>query len=528
MNLTFLLPFSRFCAPVLSRTVTTSRLVSRLACVAGFLFICLSAPASAFDFQDVAQRAKQLASESFKKPDVALPPELRALDYEHYHQIRYKKERTLWHDANKAPFEVDFFPPGWHFDLPVKINDVTAQGVREVRFDPNDFDYGTNKIDPGKLRGLGFAGFRVRYPINSANHKDEVLSFLGASYFRALGKGQRYGLSARGLAIDTALGTGEEFPRFVEFWVLRPQPSDKQLIIYGLLDSPRATGAYRFVLHPGVDTVMDVTARLYLRSAVGKLGLAPLTSMFYFGQGQHPGDDDFRPSVHDSDGLSIHMGNDEWIWRPLSNPKRLLVTSFSTTNPFGFGLMQRQRDFADYEDPVLRYELRPSAWIEPKGQWGAGRVELVQIPTPDETNDNIVAYWVPDKQPAPKTAYDFSYRILWQKNKDTRPPELWVAQTLHGRGYTHAPDGSISLAIDFAGSLPGTGAAELKPEAMVSVDANGKLLEQKLIRNDATGGWRLSLRLQRIDANKPVELRASLRSENKGVSETWSYIVPPD
>jgi len=135
---------------------------------------------------------------------------------------------------------------------------------------------------------------------------------------------------------------------------------------------------------------------------------------------------------------------------------------------------------------------------------------------------------VPDKQPAPKTAYDFSYRILWQKNKDTRPPELWVAQTLLGRGYTHAPDGSISLAIDFAGSLPGTGAAELKPEAMVSVDANGKLLEQKLIRNEATGGWRLSLRLQRIDANKPVELRASLRSENKGVSETWSYIVPPD
>ena len=528
MNLTFLPPFPRCCAPVLSRTVPPSWRVSRLACVAGFLFICLSAPASAFDFQDVAQRAKQLASESFKKPDVALPPELRALDYEHYHQIRYKKDRTLWHDA-KVPFNVDFFPPGWHFDQPVKINEVTAQGVREIRFDPNDFDYGTNKIDAGKLRGLGFAGFRVRFPVNSATHKDEVLSFLGASYFRALGKGQRYGLSARALAIDTALGTGEEFPRFVEFWVLRPQPSDKQLIIYGLLDSPRASGAYRFVLQPGADTVMDVTARLYLRSPVGKLGLAPLTSMFYFGRGQHPDSDDFRPSVHDSDGLSIHMGNDEWIWRPLSNPKRLLVTSFGTTNPFGFGLMQRERDFSDYEDPVLRYELRPSAWVEPKGQWGAGRVELVQIPTPDETNDNIVAYWVPDKQPAPKTAYDFSYRILWQKNKDTRPPELWVAQTLLGRGYTHAPDGSISLAIDFAGNPPpDTNTAELKPEAMVSVDPNGKLLEQKLIRNDAMGGWRLSLRLQRIDANKPVELRASLRSDNKGISETWSYILPPD
>jgi glucans biosynthesis protein len=249
--------------------------------------------------------------------------------------------------------------------------------------------------------------------------------------------------------------------------------------------------------------------------------------MFYFGRGQHPVEDDFRPAVHDSDGLSIHMGNDEWIWRPLSDPKRLLITSFSTTNPIGFGLMQRQRDFADYEDPVLRYELRPSAWVEPKAQWGAGRVELVQIPSPDETNDNIVAYWVPDRLPAPKAAYDYAYRVWWQKDKDTQPPGLRVAQTLYGRGYTHAPDGSVSLAVDFEGP-PDMESPELKPEAQVSVDANGKLLEQQMIHNDATGGWRLSLRLQRLDAGKPVEIRASLRSGNKGISETWSYILPPD
>lgn len=329
------------------------------------------------------------------------------------------------------------------------------------------------------------------------------------------------------MAIYTALGTGEEFPRFVEFWILRPQASDKQLVIYGLLDSPRAAGAYRFVLTPGVDTVMDVTARLYLRSAVGKLGLAPLTSMFYFGRGQHATEDDFRPAVHDSDGLSIHMGNDEWIWRPLSDPKRLLVTSFSTTNPIGFGLMQRQRDFANFEDPVLRYELRPSAWVEPKTQWGAGRVELVQIPSPNETNDNVVAYWVPGRLPAPKTPYDYAYRVWWQKDKDTQPPGLHVAQTLYGRGYTHTPDGSISLAVDFEGPSD-LESPELKPEAQVSVDANAKLLEQKMIHNDATGGWRLSLRLQRLDPGKPVEMRASLHSGNKGISETWSYILPPD
>ena len=233
-------------------------------------------------------------------------------------------------------------------------------------------------------------------------------------------------------------------------------------------------------------------------------------------------------AVHDSSGLSVHMGSGEWIWRPLVNPKRLLVTSFATTNPIGFGLMQRQRMFADYEAPYLHYELRPSAWVEPIGEWGAGRVELVQIPTTDETNDNIVAYWVPDTQPAPKKAFNFNYRVWWQKDGETRPPELSVTQTLQGRGYTHTPDDSISLAVDFAGPPAEIATPVSKPAAQVTVDANAKLLEQNLIYNDATKGWRLSLRIQRLDATKPVEMRASLLSANKGISETWSYILPPD
>lgn len=522
----FLLSFARLGAPAFPRAAANGKRAVGFACLGGLLLGLVPAPVLAFDFQDVAQRARQLANAAYKKPDVDLPPELRNLNYESYHRIGNRPERLLWRSA-KLPFEVDFFPPGWHFDQPVKINEITARGVRPIRFDPNAFDFGAIKVDPAKLRGLDFAGFRVRYPLNSPKHKDEVLTFLGASYFRALGKGQRYGLSARGLAIDTAMATGEEFPRFVEFWISRPRPSDKQLVIYALLDSPRATGAYRFVLTPGVDTVMDVTARLYLRNGVGKLGLAPLTSMFFFGRGQQATGDDFRPAVHDSDGLSIHLGNDEWIWRPLSDPKRLLVTSFSTTNPIGFGLMQRRRKFSDYEDPVLRYELRPSAWVEPKAQWGPGRVELVQIPSPDETNDNIVAYWVPNRLPPPNTAYDFAYRVWWQKDRETVPPGLYVAQTLYGRGYTHEPDASVSLAVDFEGP-PELEAPELKPEAQISLDANGKLLEQRLIHNDATGGWRLSLRLQRVEVSKPVEIRAALRSGTKGISETWSYILPPE
>ncbi|HBD39751.1 MAG TPA: glucan biosynthesis protein G, partial [Cupriavidus sp.] len=256
------------------------------------------------------------------------------------------------------------------------------------RFDPSAFNYGSHRVDPAKLKGLGFAGFKLLYPLNQGKRKDELASFLGASYFRALGKDQWYGLSARGLAVDTALNSGEEFPRFVEYWIERPAANDKQLTIYALMDSRRVSGAYRFVIKPGNETVMEVKSRLFLRENVTKLGLAPLTSMYLFGENQPSQDTDYRPEVHDSDGLSVQLGTGEWIWRPLVNPKRLLVTSFAATNPQGYGLMQRDRSFDNYQEIGAWYERRPSAWVEPKGNWGSGRVELVQIPTPDETNDN--------------------------------------------------------------------------------------------------------------------------------------------
>ena len=306
-----------------------------------------------------------------------------------------------------------FFHQGRTVPEPVRINVIEPSGERAVAFDPALFDYGKNKFEPQTLSGVGFNGFRVHYAINKPGYKDEVVVFQGASYFRAVGKGQSYGLSARGLAVDTAASTGEEFPRFVEFWIERPRANATSLTIYALLDSRRVAGAYRFVLTPGVETTMQVTARLYLREAIGKLGIAPLTSMFAFGENQ-PGRDDYRPEVHDSDGLSIQLGDGEWIWRPLVNPRRLLVTSFGTTNPRGFGLMQRDRSPTSYEDPEALYERRPSAWIEPVGNWGAGRVELVQIPTPDETNDNIVAFWVPQALPAPGKPLDIAYKVHWQ------------------------------------------------------------------------------------------------------------------
>ncbi|MES2490288.1 MAG: glucan biosynthesis protein G [Pseudomonadota bacterium] len=484
----------------------------------------ITMPAQAFDFKDVSERARVLAEKPYEKSDGDLPKELQDLTYDQYRDIRFKANKAMWR-GTPLPFELQFFHPGLYYTQTVKINLITPKGSRALRFNPDFFDYGKNTLDKNKLRDISFAGFRIHYPLNKKDYKDEFLVFQGASYLRGVGKGQHYGLAARGLAVDTGLISGEEFPAFTEYWIETPKADDKQLTIYALLDSKRVTGAYKFIIKPGDSTSMDVQARIYLRESVGKLGLAPLTSMFQFSENQpHP--QDYRPEVHDSDGLQIQTDR-EWIWRPLVNPKRLLMTSFTATNPRGFGLMQRDRKFDHYEDIDKRYDLHPSAWVQPKGDWGAGRIELVQIPTPDETNDNIVAYWSPDTMPAPGQPLDFSYNLSWQMNKETRPPMAHVVQTRRGNGYTRDPDdSSIRFNIDFEGGELAT----LKPDAKVIsgvwLDDNAEMIDRRVLRNDITGGRRLVLRFKRLDEDKPVEMRAFLRKDNETISETWSYILP--
>jgi glucans biosynthesis protein len=496
--------------------------------LAAVLLCILRVPsAGAFNFADVAQRARQLAAEPYRKPQAALPKEIQGITYDQYRDIRFRTDKAYWRNLN-LPFELAFFHQGLYYDQPVKIKEITDSAVREIKFRPELFDYGANKVDPKRLTSLGFAGFRVHYAINTPKYKDEVLVFLGASYFRALGKNQLYGLSARALAVDTALASGEEFPRFVEFWIEVPAVRAKELTIYALVDSRRVAGAYRFVVKPGVDTVMDVKAQLYLRENISKLGLAPLTSMFLFGENQPSRNDDYRPEVHDSDGLSIQSGTGEWLWRPLTNPKRLLITSFALTNPLGFGLMQRDREFARYEDLEARYDRRPSAWVEPKGKWGTGRIELVQIPTPDETNDNIVAFWVPDVPPAAQKPFDLEYRLLWEKDSETRPPLSWVVQTRRGHGYSREPDSTVGFLVDFDGPALRRLPPDTPVDAVVTADANGEIIERIAQRNEVTGGWRMRVRVKRIDDDKPIELRGFLKSGANTLSETWSYVVAPE
>ena len=483
--------------------------------------------ALAFGFNDVAGQAKRLAAKAYQAPESKLPKSISRLGYDAYRDIRFRREHFLWH-REKLPFELAFFHQGPQFDNAVSMHEIVGKRVRQLKFSPQQFDYGKNSVDTSELNGLGYAGFRVHYPLNTPQYKDETLVFLGASYFRALGKGQLYGISARALAIDTAHSSGEEFPRFVAFWIERPRPNAQELTIYGLLDSRRASGAYRFTLKPGEQTAIEVKARLYLREPLAKPGIAALTSMYFYGENQHAAEEDYRPEVHDSDGLSVQSGSGEWIWRPLVNPKRLLVTSFALNDPRGFGLMQRDRQFASYQDLEARYEARPSAWIEPKGKWGAGRVELVQIPTPNETNDNIVAFWAPQSMPAVGAPFDIEYRILWQGAQQARPELAWVTQTRRGHGYLPKPDDSIALTVDFEGPALQQLAPDAVVEARVSADANARLLELRAFRNSVTGGWRVAMRLRREDDKKPVELRGHLHHGQQTLSETWSYILPAE
>jgi len=481
---------------------------------------------SAFGIDDVGTRARALAAQPYKTPEIRMPAELRDLGYDEYRDIRFRPDKALWH-AEKLPFEVMFFHQGKAVPEPIRVNVIEPSGEHALAFDTAFFDYGRNQIDRRKLAGLGFNGFRIHYAVNKPSYKDEVLVFQGASYFRALGKGQGYGLSARGLAVDTAAAEGEEFPRFVEFWIERPKPGATSLVIYALLDSKRAAGAYRFVLTPGPETVVQVTTRLFLRDKIAKLGIAPLTSMFAFGENQ-PGRDDFRPEVHDSDGLSVQSAEGEWIWRPLVNPKRLLVTSFALVNPRGFGLMQRDRSSSSYEDPEAQYERRPSAWVEPIGSWGAGRVELVQIPSPDETNDNIVAYWVPQAAPSPGQAIELAYRIRWQTVGTTPAAKGWVVQTRRGRGFAKKADGDINFVVDFDGAPLRKLASGTELEPVVWTDGNAEVHERNLFRNPVSGAWRMTVRFKRNDPAQPVELRAYLKQQQNILTETWSYILPAE
>lgn len=503
-----------------------ARRAARILLASAFLASFLGAGAAyAFDFDDVAELARRKARAPYAPPDRTQPAELEALGFDRYRDIRFRPDRAIWR-AEGLPFDLMFFHRG-QSNPRVRMSEVVAGEARRLPYDSDDFDFGKNTLSPETWSDLDYAGLRVHYHLNGPEYKDELIVFLGASYFRSLAAGTRYGLSARGLAVDTIGGEGEEFPYFLEFWAVKPAADARTFRLFALLDGPRVSGAYQFDVAPGDETVVDVRTRLYLRAPVGTLGIAPLTSMYQFGENQ-PHRTDFRPEVHDSDGLMVATGDGEWLWRPLINPPATLATSFSMRELEGFGLIQRDRNFASYEDPEARYDLRPSAWVEPVGAWGPGRVELVQIHTPNETNDNIVAYWVPETLPAPGEPLDFAYRLHWQGDRVVqRPPGAWVVQSRVGRGYRELAEDEHQFMVDFVGGSLTDLPPSAPVKAVVSAPANGEILETNAYRVEATGAWRMTVLVKQLDATKPVELRGYLQDGTDVLTETWSNLVPP-
>jgi glucans biosynthesis protein len=478
-----------------------------------------------FDLNDVAAKARKLADQPFKSSKVLMPEWLTKITYDQWRDIRFRTEDALWR-GKRMPFQVQFFHPGLYYDQTVAVNVVDAKGVHPLKFSPSQFDYGRNEFASRVPQDLGYAGFRLHAPIKTASYYDEVVVFLGATYFRGVGREQVFGLSARGLAIDTAVPSGEEFPYFKEFWLLTPPARTKTLVICALLDSPSLTGAYRFTIEPGEQTTVAVEGRLFLRREPQKIGIAPLTSMFFHGENATRLFDDFRPEAHDSDGLLVYHGTGEWLWRPLNNPRTLRVTRFRMPALRGFGLIQRDRDFANYQDLETRADLRPSGWITPHGDWGSGNVELVEIPTKLDNNDNVVAYWVPDKQPKRGEPFAFAYTLSWYGDDPQRPPHGRAVATRRDSGNK---EDTSRFVIDFAGkSLDAIPADQVvRGDVTIAAEDNAaEILDQHVVKNVVTGGWRLSFEV-RPKRNTPIELRAFLDKDSQTLTETWSYLLVP-
>jgi periplasmic glucans biosynthesis protein len=372
---------------------------------------------------------------------------------------------------------------------------------------------------------MGFAGFRLMFPFDGPDTPhNEVGSFAGASYFRFLNRRAAYGLSARGLAVNTAEPEPEEFPMFTEFWFERVEPQAKSMQVYALMDSLSVTGAYQFTITPGDSTIVQVKATIFCRKNPNLFGVAPLTSMFWHAENSDTARD-FRPEVHDSDGLLMHNGAGEWIWRPLVNPRHVRVSAFSDENPRAFGLLQRDRDFENYQDLEASYHLRPGAWIEPIGKWGRGTVRLVEIPTSRETDDNIVALWVPEKLPPPGEPIELEYRMHWFIDQ-IGPPAGYVRSTRHGKSAHYEP-GFERFVVDFQGKQLESLKPDAKIEHLVTVSGGGTLNHSSLQKNAINGTWRVAFTVKPDGSGKPVELRCFLRMEPDVLTETWSYLWQP-
>lgn len=496
-------------------------------------------------FPEVIKKTQKRASRSYKEAEDLVPDFLRSLTENQWQSIRFNPEQTLWRDKH-LPFEVELFHPGFIYNRSVTVNEVTSAGIANIAFSPAMFSYG-NKVlaDKVKQTPAGFAGVKINYPLNSPFYKDTITAFLGASYFKGMGKHSRMGLYARAMALNTGVSDGEEFPHFREFWLVRPKDDDKSLTVCALMESPSMAGAFKFVITPGTSTIMDVEARIFLRKSSAwpqKVGLAPLTSMFLYSESNNGMPGDYRPEVHSSDGLLYSTGENIWKWSPLANPTRLAINTFPIETPRGFGLMQRDNDFDHYQDIEARFDLRPSLWVEPQSDWGNGRIEIVAIPSNEEIHDNIIAFWVPAPQTADNEekevrALSFAYKLYWMTPGVT--PHALGRVT--GTRIVKSAE-LTTFIIDFESEALKALPAETGLTSLIEGPEHAPIVDKSLTKNPASGGWRLRFSakvprqegvVQSIisarDGSPRLRFRALLKKgENlpDPLTEEWVYDLP--
>jgi periplasmic glucans biosynthesis protein len=486
-------------------------------------------PRPRFTFDDVVKRARDLAAQPYTM-QAAVNGVLSKLDFDLWRDIRFKPDRAFL--QGNGQFRLQTFHPGFLYNKPVTINLLRQGQPAPIPYAANLFDYGRNKFEKPLPVSTGFAGFRLHFPLNEPHVHDEVISFLGASYYRFLGQGQKYGLSARGLTIGVGARETEEFPEFREYWVEQPEAGSDHAVIYALLDSESVTGAYQFMLYAAKETVVEISATLFARKKIEKLGIAPLTSMFFTGENDRRYVDDFRPELHDSDGLLIHAGSGEWIWRPLRNPTKINASAFVDKGIKGFGLMQRDRTFEHYQDIDLNYELRPSYWVLPLDDWGDGKLELFEIPTSDETNDNIVAQWAPSTPMEAGQSRTWRYKITSTIEESDITPGGIARNTYRtkpkalGSGEKLSPT-MARFIIDFTdGQLPYYQKAPDQVQVVPSI-SNGRILRTFITPNPQSKGFRAAIDVD-VPAGQSADIRAFLKAGNKALTETWTYPWGPE
>lgn len=483
-------------------------------------------PRRRFSFGALREQARALAGRPYAPPAISDADLLYGIDFDAIQKIRFRPEHTLW-GGTPGSLGVQLFHPHRFAQKPVRVYLVDDGTAREVPFSTELFEYGTPGLARKLARHGGFAGFRVMDPAPAST---DWLAFQGASYFRSCGPQGQYGLSARGIAVDTAMPRPEEFPDFTAFYL--EQPDGDRITLYALLDGPSLSGVYRFDCRRADPVVTEVHAELFIRRDIGRLGVAPLTSMFWYGENNRQRAVDWRPEIHDSDGLAVWTGAGERLWRVLEAPPLVKTSSFVDFNPRGFGLSQRDRNFENYQDDGAFYDRRPTVWVEPLGEWGQGAVQLVEIPTDDEIHDNIVAYWTPHEAVHAGSGWTFDYRLTWGRDEPVVPTVARVRNTWKGRhgipglaaSQVQAMPTGIKFVIDFAGGPLADLEQRYDLEPVVSA-SRGRVDNAHVLKVVGTERWRASFDLYVDDANadSPVELRCYVRLNDRTLTETWLY-----